>query len=94
MNKDEAREAAVNETARLMVRDSTRGSRKQILEALYDAGAASVDRRAIAGLLKERLRDHSYPDSGEYNGCDDSPCNWCERALKIIAEMGGDDEQV
>ena len=47
MNKDEAREAAVNETARLMVRDSTRGSRKQILEALYDAGAASVDRRAI-----------------------------------------------
>ena len=42
MNKDEARDAAVNETARLMRQDATRGSRKEILEALYDAGYAQA----------------------------------------------------
>lgn len=63
MNKDEAREAAVNETARLMVRDSTRGSRKQILEALYDAGAASVDRRAIVDRWQSM---ESAPKTGEH----------------------------
>ena len=31
-------------------------------------------------LVKETMADHANADSGLYNICDDSPCNWCERA--------------
>lgn len=88
MNKDEAREAAVNETARLMVRDSTRGSRKQILEALYDAGAASVDRRAIVDLLRGWLDWFNGPYT---EGCDyiNPPLT---KTNAVLAEMEANNE--
>ena len=89
MSKDEEREAAVNETARLMVRDSTRGSRKQILEALYDAGAASVDRRAIVEEAFEKARAEAKARNKGVQG----PYIWfLEGSMDaILAEMGGEE---
>ena len=60
---------------------------KSVFMAGFRAGAASVDRAEIADLLTDVRNLHSHPDSNDYNECDKDPCNWCERAIKIIAEM-------
>ena len=38
----------------------------------------------IGSLLREIMQMHADPDAPEYNECDTSPCNWCERAAKLI----------
>ena len=52
----------------------------------WQAGAA--DARADDQKVKELLTDvmalHSNPDCPEYNGCDKTPCAWCEDARKIV----------
>ena len=38
----------------------------------------------INSLLREVMQQHADPDAPEYNQCDTEPCNWCERAAKLI----------
>jgi len=39
---------------------------------------------ALRQLVRETMADHANADSGFYNTCDDSPCNWCERANRVL----------
>ena len=35
-------------------------------------------------LLEDTLRAHSTPDNGNYNYCDEDPCEWCREAKALI----------
>lgn len=50
----------------------------------FDAPAGPVRDAEIESLLREVMRQHADPDAPEYNECDTAPCNWCERAVRII----------
>lgn len=43
--------------------------------------------REIQFLLMEHMGQHRSPDMPEYNQCDTAPCNWCERAKKVLEEL-------
>ena len=94
MNKDEAREAAwkrlkINEW-RLKLRSTTQQKKAgELLNAMFDAGAASVDRRAIVEeafeVLKHKMSNR--PDVGEL-----PRLAMAKEIDAVLAEMGGDDE--
>ena len=44
----------------------------------------------IDSLLSEIMRLHADPKAPEYNDCDTAPCNWCERASKLLADREAD----
>ena len=35
-------------------------------------------------LLEDTLRAHSTPGNGNYNYCDEDPCEWCREAKSLI----------
>ena len=35
-------------------------------------------------LLEDTIRAHSTPDNGNYNYCDEDPCEWCREAKALI----------
>ena len=40
-----------------------------------------------ADLLSEGIGWHADPDDEHYNGCDESPCDWCRRAKIVVAAI-------
>ena len=47
----------------------------------------SKTRLEIDTLISEVIKWHSDRLSPDYNECEVSPCNWCERAKKVLEEM-------
>ena len=35
-------------------------------------------------LLMDTIMAHSTPDNGNYNWCDEEPCEWCVEAKSLI----------
>ena len=40
--------------------------------------------KQTASLLREVMMWHSDKESSDYNGCDKSPCLWCENATRLL----------
>lgn len=53
-------------------------------DASYSTKTAERLAEALQLVAEARMR-HADPDSGEYNWCEDDPCNWCVRANRVLS---------
>lgn len=102
MNKDEAREIAWDAYASQSIEFTV----SQAFNAGFDAGVASVDRKAVE-VLRKTVEQYDGSDNGicavcrighrKYDlKCNIGICEWAEclshEWREVLAEMGGDDE--
>ena len=89
MNKDDAREAAISELhAKQFVEGRDLRFYGAGFDKGFDAGAASVDRRAIVEKAFNKLWSKLKIGVGSINGAETT-----KKAIDaILADMGGDDE--
>jgi hypothetical protein len=65
--------------------DHNRPTMERENEMLIDANLRLLSKIKQAKiLLSEGMSRHADPESGEYNRCDEAPCNWCERVKEWV----------